>query len=125
MMTAMYTVVVESQFSAIHHVRMRDGRWEEPHGHDWLVRAYFCRRELDGADMVVDLGEATTALGSVLERLHHRNLNEHPALAGRNPTAEVVAEYILNALTELPAATLRRVEVTEAPGCVAIVERVP
>ncbi len=115
----MYTVTVEARFSAVHQVRLGDGTLEPPHGHDWLVRACFSRSELDEAGMVVDFSKARSALQSVLARLDRADLNSHEGLAGKNPTAEVVARYIYDRMAEPGLSVLRRIEVTEALGCVA------
>lgn len=118
----MYTVTVEAGFSAVHRLRLQDGTLEPQHGHDWCVRIQFVRGDLDGTGMVIDFDKARSAVQSVVAKLHHGDLNNHEGLAGRNPTAEVVARYIFERLTELRLATIRRVEVTEAPGCLASYE---
>ena len=115
----MYTVRIEAGFCATHHVRLADGSVEPPHGHDWRVRAEFARAELDDREMVVDFEAARAALCSIVAPLHHADLNEHPGLTGRNPTAEVVARHLFDRMRALGFCDIRRVEVTEAPGCVA------
>ncbi len=118
----MFTVIVEAGFSAMHQLRLAGGMVEPQHGHDWIVRAYFCREELSEEDMVVDFTHAQAALRAVLATLHHADLNAHAALAGLNPTAEVIARHVFEQLSKTSMAGLRRVEVTEAPGCVAAYE---
>jgi len=118
----MYTVTVESRFSATHHIRLHDGTVEPPHGHDWLVRVTFAKPSLDSLGMVVDFADAKRALKSVLSRLHYRDLNQLPDLAGKNPTTEVVAEWVFHQIAAQGLDSLARVEVTEAPGCVATYE---
>ena len=119
----MFTIVVEAGFSATHRVRYADGTAEEPHGHTWRVRAFFSRSHLDDVGMVIDFGEAQTALRSAVDELENTDLNAHPALRGANPTAEVVAKYLFDRVFAAGVSTLRSVEVTEAPGCVAIFEQ--
>lgn len=118
----MYSVSVEVGFSAVHSVKLRDGTFESQHGHEWRVRVYFMRADVDETGMVVDFQDARSALESVTAKLHHTDLNEHAGLGGRNPTAEVVARYIFERLAELGLSTIQRVETTEAPGCVASYE---
>jgi len=118
-----FTIVVEAEFSAAHRVRYLDGTVEEPHGHTWRVRAFFSRSHLDDAGMVIDFGVAQTALCSAVNELDNIDLNTHPTLRGENPTAEVVAKHLFDRVFAAGVFTLRRVEVTEAPGCVAIFER--
>ena len=115
----MYTVTIEAGFSARHRVRLPDGVLEPPHSHDWRIRALFGRDELDESAMVIDFDRARSSLESVLAGLHQTDLNHHRGLAGRNPTAEVVARYVFEQLRTLGLSTLRRIDVTEAPGCVA------
>ena len=120
---AVFTVVVEAEFSATHRVRYPDGTVEEPHGHAWRVRAFFSRSDLNDVGMVVDFGEAQAALRSAVNELENTDLNAHPALRGANPTAEIVAKHLFDRVFAAGVSTLRRIEVTEAPGCVAIYER--
>ncbi|MCH7704942.1 MAG: 6-carboxytetrahydropterin synthase, partial [Planctomycetes bacterium] len=100
-------------------VRFRDGSVEPRHGHDWVVRAEFARAELDECGMVVDFLEARRVLDAISGDLHHTDLNEHPALGGANPTAEAVARYVFDRVRDAGLTDIRRVEVTEAPGCIA------
>jgi 6-pyruvoyl-tetrahydropterin synthase len=70
------------------------------HGATFVVDATFRCRELDDDGVVVDIGRAAQALREVLAALSYRNLDEEPALAGRNTTTEVLARYVANALAE-------------------------
>lgn len=116
----MYTVRVEDGFSALHQLRLRNGSLEPQHGHDWRVRAYFSRDALDEIGMVVDFEDARSALRSVLGPLEHGDLNRLDGLSGLNPTAEVVAEYVYGRLAGMGFSTIQRIEVFEAPGCMAV-----
>lgn len=122
----MYSVTIEDSFSAVHRVPMASGALEPVHGHDWLVRATFRSRELDSSGMVVDFLSARDALSSILEPLHHGDLNEVAALRefGAFPTAEVVARFVFEGLSAAKIGAVARVEVTEAPGCVGAYERI-
>jgi 6-pyruvoyltetrahydropterin/6-carboxytetrahydropterin synthase len=115
----MFAVSVEREFVAAHHVRMPDGSLESPHDHRWKVRALFRAPTLDSVGMVVDFVAATQALAEVVGALDGTDLNRNPALSGRNPTAEVVAQFVLASLRAAGWPSLYAVEVTEAPGCLA------
>jgi 6-pyruvoyltetrahydropterin/6-carboxytetrahydropterin synthase len=117
-----YSVTVEASFSALHRLRLPDGTWEPRHGHDWRVRASFTRCELNGEGMVLDFHRAQAALQYVVMPLHHADLNDVPALAGLNPTAEVVARFLFDGLKAAGLKEVRSVCVTEAPGCEALYE---
>lgn len=68
------------------------------HGATYVVELTFRRRTLDEHGVVVDIGAASELLGAVLGDLGYRNLDEHPAFAGRITTTEVVAEHVANAV---------------------------
>lgn len=121
----MYSVVVEAGFTARHWVFMPDGSPEPRHSHDWLVRAHFARATLDDHGMVIDFLEARGALEEEARSLEDTDLNALPGEIGRTPTAEVVARHFFDRLAARGLAALRRVEVTEAPGCVAAYEPPP
>lgn len=70
------------------------------HGATYVVEATFYRRELDEHAVVVDIGIASDRLRAVLSDLDYRNLDEHPALAGRLTTTEALARYVADRLLE-------------------------
>jgi 6-pyruvoyltetrahydropterin/6-carboxytetrahydropterin synthase len=117
----MYEVSVQAQFSAAHRLRLSDGSFEPPHGHDWHVTVTFAGEELDAIGVLVDFVAAEARLRCVVAQLHHTDLNACPAMRGLNPSAEHVARVIFELMSqdaELDR-TLQRVRVTEAPGCAA------
>lgn len=118
----MFSAIVEQGFTARHSVLMPDGQWEEPHSHDWRVRAHFQRQQLDEFGMVVDFVAASNALNEVLRPLEGANLNTAPELTPRIPTAEIIAHWIFCRLRDAGWSTLSKIELTEAPGCVAVFE---
>lgn len=64
------------------------------HGATFVVEAEFRAPDLDALGLLVDIGLARTALRRALDTLDYRNLDEAPALAGRNTTTEVLARHI-------------------------------
>jgi 6-pyruvoyltetrahydropterin/6-carboxytetrahydropterin synthase len=118
-----YSVIVETRFSAMHHIRLHDGSEEPKHGHDWRVRATFAKTALDELGMVIDFAEAKRILKQVVQQLDYRDLNEVAVLRGKNPTTEVVAEWIFQRVVELGVNSISELELTEAPGCMAIFRR--
>jgi len=116
----MYELTVERTFCAAHAIMMR-GEREPLHGHNWHVTVTVVGTELDEDGLLCDFHELETAIDGVIGPLQNRNLNDLPAFAETNPTAEHVAQHIATALTAaLPnRATLSSVSVTEAPGCKA------
>ena len=117
----MYEVAVEASFTAAHRVRDASGEFEPPHMHHWHVRATFAGAELNEAGLLVDFTEAQRCLRQAVALLDGSDLNACPALAGVAPSAEGVAKGIYDLLVKHAALRplLRRVTVTEAPGCCA------
>lgn len=68
------------------------------HGATYVVDASFRRAELDGDNLVVDIGLATTALHAVLAELNYRNLDELPEFAGINTSTEFLAKAVAERL---------------------------
>ncbi|MBB5953596.1 6-pyruvoyl-tetrahydropterin synthase [Saccharothrix tamanrassetensis] len=62
--------------------------------------ARFKRLDLDGDDIVVDIGLATRELHAVLADLNYRNLDEVPAFTGVNTSTEFLAKYIADQLVD-------------------------
>ncbi|MGW4638401.1 6-pyruvoyl trahydropterin synthase family protein [Sphaerisporangium sp. NPDC004334] len=70
------------------------------HGATFVVDATFRRAELDGDNIVVDIGLATEELKAVLGELTFRNLDDEPAFAGTNTTTEFLAKVIADRLAD-------------------------
>lgn len=120
-----FSVTITRVVCAAHAIRLPDGSLEPLHGHNWDVRVTVARPDggLDKAGgWVVDFHELEARLDAVLRPFHNRSLNDADGMSDLNPTAENFAYHIARSLTPPDGARLRRVEVTEAPGCVATYE---
>ena len=101
----MFSTTVRDHMMIAHSLRGEAfGPARRLHGATFVVDATFRRRELDDDGVVVDIGRAAQALRDVLAALSYRNLDDEPALAGRNTTTEVLARHIADALAERAAA---------------------
>lgn len=80
------------------------------HGATYVVDVEFRRPDVDGDGIVVDIGRAIDALKSVISALSYRNLDDEPALKGRNTTTEFLARLVFDRLV----AAIRRGEL--GPG---------
>lgn len=77
------------------------------HGATLVAEVTWRRSDLDEHGVVLDIGAATSLLREVLADLEYRNLDEHPAFAGRLSTTETVARHIADAVAAgMPAAGL-------------------
>ena len=112
----MYTVRVEGEFAAAHFLKHYHGKCENFHGHNYRVRAYVEGDTLDEGGMLYDFVALKKALRAVLEELDHSLLNENPLYQEREPSAELIATHIFNAMKKrIPDCPLSQVEVFETP----------
>lgn len=116
-----YEVLITGEFSAAHQLRLPDGSLEPLHGHNWKVEVYLTGPRLDEMGVLIDFVPTRAELQRILSGLHDRYLNDLPAFASCNPSAELVARHVHDAL--LPslgiAVTISMVRVWEAIGCAA------
>ena len=94
----MFELEVKCTFDAAHRVEGYPGKCDRLHGHTWIVAAKVQGRELDGLGMLVDFKLLNQALKDVAATLDHQCLNELPVFAGKNPTAEHIAQYFFRTL---------------------------
>ena len=64
------------------------------HGATFVVDATFKADELDADGIVIDIGLASRALGSITGSLSYRNLDDDPDLIGVNTTTERLCQLI-------------------------------
>lgn len=111
-----FEISTTHEFSAAHQLRLYDDSLEPLHGHNWRVQVTVSSPKLDSIGVVMDFHELERLIDELIMPLHNRNLNDTPAFAARNPSAENVAAYIGEEL-RLPAAVrLKSVEVWETSG---------
>jgi 6-pyruvoyl-tetrahydropterin synthase len=94
-----YSLTVRDHFMIAHSFRGEVfGPAQQLHGATYIVDVTFRRPDLDGNGIVVDIGRASEQLKDILKALNYRNLDDDPALAGRNTTTEVLAKEIFDRL---------------------------
>tara|TARA_B100000700_G_scaffold328623_1_gene447072 strand:- start:1245 stop:1538 length:294 start_codon:yes stop_codon:yes gene_type:complete len=70
------------------------------HGHNWKVEVEVCGNKLDNIGMVIDFKDIKKSTNNVVNELDHEFLNDLEPFKDKNPTAENIARYIHNKLTE-------------------------
>lgn len=121
----MYTVEITHEFAAAHAIVIA-GRREPVHGHNWHVTVLLSGATLDEDGLLCDFHTLHAALIDLCEPFHNNDLNATPPFDQTNPTAELIARHIADAMTERMGETLAEavrvesVRVTESPGCAAI-----
>jgi 6-pyruvoyltetrahydropterin/6-carboxytetrahydropterin synthase len=118
----MYTICVRTRFNAAHSVENGAGPRERPHRHDWIVEVECAAAELDRYGLVMDFRVLKQLLEACTADFRDALLDELPAFAALNPTAENVARTVherLEARLRAGGPRLVRTTVWEAEGCSA------
>jgi 6-pyruvoyltetrahydropterin/6-carboxytetrahydropterin synthase len=114
----MYRVTVSARFEAAHNLIDYAGGPEPLHGHSYRVDAVLEAGKLQQYDLAVDFVAAKRALESIARELDYTYMNEHPAFAGRNTSAENLARHFAERLDTsgaLGRARVAEVTVWEGP----------
>lgn len=93
-----YRVTVSARFEAAHNLIDYPGGPEPLHGHSYRVEAVLESNDLQQYDVAVDFAAARKALEAIAGELDYAYLNEHPAFAQRNTTAENLARHFAERL---------------------------
>jgi 6-pyruvoyltetrahydropterin/6-carboxytetrahydropterin synthase len=102
-------------FAAAHQLRLYDGSLEPLHGHNWRVEVTVSAAQIDDIGVVMDFHELERLVDEITGPMHNHHLNELPAFARLNPTAENVAFHVASLLRLPKSVRLERVQVWETP----------
>jgi 6-pyruvoyltetrahydropterin/6-carboxytetrahydropterin synthase len=120
----MYEITVDREFCAAHALEIQGTR-EPVHGHNFHITVTVAGDELDSDGLLCDFHTVNAVLKDVCRPFVNANLNETPPFDTTNPTAELIAKHIGDAMTHqlgdplAPAAKITAVRVTETTGCAA------
>ena len=89
----MYEIYVASQFEAAHRLRGDFGPASRLHGHTYRLEVLVRGERLADDGTLYDIGALRGAVEDAASGLHMRDLDEVEGLAGKNTTAEAVADY--------------------------------
>ncbi len=116
----MFQVFIKTHFSSAHFLRNYPGNCEHLHGHNWAVEVAVSASRLNDIDVAIDFRDLKKIVNGIVEELDHRNLNDLPEFARKNPSSERLAEHIFirlrEELKEFPAVRARSVKVCETPS---------
>jgi 6-pyruvoyltetrahydropterin/6-carboxytetrahydropterin synthase len=96
----MFEVTIEETFAAGHALRNYRGKCENVHGHNYRCQVTLEGAELDHIGLLVDFVELKRVVHGVLDRMDHQWLNEFPPFDVLNPSAENMARYIFEQVSE-------------------------
>lgn len=93
----MYSVSKRMEIAGAHQLKLDyDSPCQNLHGHNWVVTVFCCAGNLDNNGMIVDFAKVKKAIHGVLD---HKFINE--VIPGMNPTAENMAKWIADKVTEI------------------------
>jgi 6-pyruvoyltetrahydropterin/6-carboxytetrahydropterin synthase len=96
----MFEVTIEETFAAGHALRNYRGKCENVHGHNYRCQVTLEGAELDSIGLLVDFVELKKVVHGVLDRMDHQWLNEFPPFDVLNPSAENMAKYIYDEVSD-------------------------
>jgi len=115
----MYELTVIVDFEAAHRIHDYPGKCNRLHGHNWSIEVNVIGYELNELGMLIDFKELKEEVNQVIAQLDHVYLNELKAFQDQNPTAENIARYIYEELSNRPTFTkaiaIRSIKVWESP----------
>lgn len=93
----MYSVTVSDSIMIAHSLdRAVFGPARRVHGATYVVEVEIRRPDLDGDNIVVDIGRAQRLLAEVLAPLDYRNLDDLPDFAGQVTSTEFLARAVFD-----------------------------
>ncbi len=115
----LYTLTVESTFTATHQLTMADGAKEPLHSHDWVVRVAVSAEKLDETGLAVDFNDLKAMIADIAGPFAGARLEQLDCFKSCNASAENVAKYIYDRIEPMLAnrLKLKYAEVMEAEGC--------
>ena len=115
----LYRVTVSARFEAAHNLIDYPGGPEPLHGHSYNIDIVLESEKLQQHDLAVDFVTARRALETITKEFDYTYINEHPAFAGRNTSAENLARYFAERMETSGAlgwARVAEVTVWEGPS---------
>jgi 6-pyruvoyltetrahydropterin/6-carboxytetrahydropterin synthase len=98
----MYTISIETEFSAAHIIRGYNGPCSRPHGHNWKVTVEARSEVLDKIGLSIDFYELQEKTEEVIAAFDHRDINTIPPFdKDLNPTSENIAHFIFDELKKI------------------------
>lgn len=96
----MFELTVSVEFEAAHRIVDYPGKCNRLHGHNWVIEVSVIGDKLNELGMLVDFKELKSEVNKIINQLDHFYLNDLAAFQTKNPTAENIARYIYEELSE-------------------------
>ena len=112
------TVFKDFTFSAAHHLKIKNHKCSQMHGHNYKVRIE-CSGELNKDGMIIDFHEIKRRMTPIINRLDHSFLND---IIIHETTSENIAAWIFKQAND-QIGCVSRVTLWETDSCGAIVDK--
>jgi 6-pyruvoyltetrahydropterin/6-carboxytetrahydropterin synthase len=123
----MFEVTVEHTFAAGHALREYKGKCENVHGHNYRIQVTVEGHELNRIGLLVDFVDLKRAVRQTCERLDHQFINDLEPFTILNPSAENIAKYLYDEITDAldltsiaPPVRIAQVKVWETDTSIAL-----
>jgi 6-pyruvoyltetrahydropterin/6-carboxytetrahydropterin synthase len=117
----MYTISVETRFTASHQLTLVDGSKEPLHRHSWAATADVSSASLNDLGLVMDFNRLKEMVDNIVADFDDSCLEDLDYFQKKNSSAENMAKYIYERLAlKLPTSlNLDSITVVEQPNCSA------
>jgi 6-pyruvoyltetrahydropterin/6-carboxytetrahydropterin synthase len=95
-----YTLKILADFASAHTLRNYPGDCSRMHGHNWKLEVEVKATALNEHEMGMDFKTIKNATRELAKTLDHRYLNDIPPFDTINPTAENIAQYFYQNLSQ-------------------------
>lgn len=96
----MYEIMITRSFSAAHMLKDIGGKCEALHGHNFTVEVSLAAPALNKEGLLLDFRILKEWTDEILDSLDHKHLNELPYFKSVNPSAENIARFLHDRLSE-------------------------
>lgn len=97
---SVYEVTIKQTFSAAHRLQEIGGICEKLHGHNFIVEISVSSRELSETGILIDFRVLKEWSEEILNELDHKYLNEVDYFKNINPSAENIAKFVYDRISE-------------------------
>ena len=96
----MYEATITRSFSAAHVLKDIGGKCEGLHGHNFDVEVSLAAVDLNKEGLLIDFRILKEWTDEILDGLDHKHLNDLPYFKDNNPSAENLARFIYDRISD-------------------------
>ena len=96
----MFEVTIEETFAAGHALRNYRGKCENVHGHNYRCQVTLEGDQLDSIGLLCDFTQLKHVMREIIGGLDHQFMNDLEAFRTVNPSAENMAKYFYDQITQ-------------------------